>query len=164
MRRLAYGLLLALFYFLSAQRISFKRSPDIGRLLRDGELIGAGQTAVLHQNFYSYTNPTFEFPNHHWLAAVAAHTVSKAAGFEALNLLWITLAASAFLFYLTLAEQESGPLPAAIFASALLPLMASRPGIRPENFSLLLSAIFFYLLWCDYRSCDLHRLIRSSIY
>lgn len=157
MRRLAYGLLLALFYGLSAQRISFRRSPDIGRFLRDGELIGAGQTAVLHQNFYSYTNPTFEFPNHHWLAAVAAHTVSNAAGFEALNLLWITLAAGAFFLYLKLAERESGPLPAAIFAGAMLPLMASRQGIRPENLSLLLSAAFFYILWRDYRGTSSKR-------
>ena len=77
---------LAAYVLLSCQQISFRKSPDLGRLLRDGELMMAGQTAVLHQNFYSYTNPTAAFPNHHWLAELLAYGASSDRIREGLNL------------------------------------------------------------------------------
>jgi MFS family permease len=149
-RRGSYFLLLAAYVLLSCQQISFRKSPDLGRLLRDGELILAGQTAVLHQNFYSYTNPAAEFPNHHWLAAVLAYGASKLIGLEGLNLVYIALGAAAFFLYFRIAEREAGLPAATAFAAALMPLMIVRVGIRPEVFSMLLAAVFFTILWGIY--------------
>jgi hypothetical protein len=149
-RRTLYLLFLGAYVLLSCQLISFRKSPDLGRLLRDGELILAGQTAVLHQNFYSYTFPTSEFPNHHWLTAVLAFGASKFVGLEGLNLVYIALGAAAFLLYFRIAEREAGLLTAAAFAAALMPLMIVRAGIRPEVLSMLLVAVFFTVLWGIY--------------
>ena len=151
MRRVLYFLFLAGYILLSCQQISFRRSPDLGRLLRDGELVLAGQTAVLHQNVYSYTYPNAEFPNHHWLAAVLAYGASKVIGLEGLNLAYISLGAAAFFLYFRIAEREAGLPTAAAFAAALMPLTIVRSGIRPEVFSTLLVAVFFTVLWGIYR-------------
>ena len=157
MRRAWYFLFLVAYFLLSSQQISFRKSPDFGRLLRDGELILAGQTAVLHQNFYSYTYPATEFPNHHWLAAVLSYGTSKAAGLECLNLVWIGMGAAAFLLYLRIAERAAGQPTAAAFGAALMPLAIVRSGIRPEVFSMLLVAVFFTVLWNVY-----HRILAAG--
>jgi hypothetical protein len=150
--RQAFYLLFALAYILlSSQQISLRKSADLGRALRDGELVMAGQTAVLHQNFYSYTNPTAAFPNHHWLAELLAYGTSKAIGWEGLNLSYMALGAVALLLYFRIAEREAGLQVTAPFAAALLPLMIVRPGVRPEVFSMLLVAVFFNILWCVHR-------------
>jgi len=145
-RRAAYFLLLAAYVLLASQKLSFRRSPDLGRLLRDGELISAGETAVLHENFYSYTHPADPFPNHHWLSAVLTNAVSKEIGLAGLNLVYITMGAAAFFLYFRMAERKAGLRIAAAFGAALLPLMIVRPGIRPEIFSVLSLAVFFNVL------------------
>jgi hypothetical protein len=150
-RRALYFFFLAVYVLLSCQQISFRKSPDLGRLLRDGELILAGQTAVLHQNFYSYTNPTAPFPNHHWLAGVLSYEASQLLGLEGLNLIWIAMGAAAFFLYSWIAEREAGLPAAAAFSAVLMPLMIVRSGIRPEVFSMLLVAVFFTILWGVYR-------------
>jgi hypothetical protein len=150
-RRALYFFFLAVYVLLSCQQISFRKSPDLGRLLRDGELILAGQTAVLHQNFYSYTNPTAPFPNHHWLAGVLSYEASRLLGLEGLNLIWVAMGAAAFFLYFWIAEREAGLPAAAAFAAVLMPLMIVRSGIRPEVFSMLLVAVFFTILWRVYR-------------
>jgi hypothetical protein len=150
--RQAFYILLAVVYILlSSQQISLRKSPDLGRALRDGELVMAGETAVLHENFYSYTNPAAEFPNHHWLSELLAYGASKAAGWEGLNLCYMALGAAAFLLYFRIAEHEAGLLVTAPFAAALMPLMIVRSGVRPEVFSMLLLAVFFTVLWRVHR-------------
>ncbi len=151
MRRALYLLFLAAYVLLSCQQISFRKSPDLGRALRDGELVLSGRTAVLHENFYSYTNPTFEFPNHHWLAGVLAYGLSKAIGLAGLNLVYIGFGAAAFLLYFRIGEREAGLPVAAAFSAALMPLMIVRSGIRPEIYSMLLVAVFFAILWGVHR-------------
>ncbi len=114
-------------------------------------MVLGGQTAVLHENFYSYTNPTAAFPNHHWLSEVLTYAASKALGWEGLNLSYIGLGAVAFLLYFRIAEREAGLPVAATFAAALMPLMVVRSGVRPEVFSMLLVAVFFTVLWRVHR-------------
>ena len=151
MRKVIYVLLAAAYFLLSCQQISLRRSPDLGRALRDGELVLSGQTAVLHENFYSYTNATAEFPNHHWLAEVLIYGAAKAIGWEGLNLSYVALGAAAFFLYFRIAEREAGLQVAATFAFALMPLMIVRSGVRPEVFSILLMAVFFSVLWSVHR-------------
>jgi len=150
-RRVSSFLILAVYVVLSCQQISFRKAPDLGRLLRDGELVLAGQYAVLHQNYYSYTNPTSDFPNHHWLSAILAYGASKVFGLAGLNLVWIGMGAVTFLLYFWIAEREAGLPAAAAFGVALMPLTIVRTGIRPEVFSMLVVAIFFTVLWGVYR-------------
>src|ERR1700733_10248823 len=55
-RAAIWALLLASFWAFSFQRISFRTTAnDLGRHLRDGELLLRKTTAILHANFYSYT-------------------------------------------------------------------------------------------------------------
>ena len=151
MRQAFYIFFAVAYILLSSQQISLRKSPDLGRALRDGELVMAGETAVLRQNFYSYTNPTAEFPNHHWLSELLAYGASKAVGWEGLNLCYMALGAAAFLLYFRTAEHEAGLLVTAPFAAALMPLMIVRSGVRPEVFSMLLMAVFFTVLWRVHR-------------
>jgi hypothetical protein len=150
-RQAIYILFAVAYILLSSQQISLRKSPDLGRALRDGELVMAGETAVLHQNFYSYTNPAAEFSNHHWLSELLAYGASKAVGWEGLNLCYVALGAVAFLLYFRIGEHEAGLPVTAPFAAALMPLMIVRSGVRPEVFSMLLLAVFFTILWRVHR-------------
>ena len=61
--------------------------------LKNGELLlsstapGGTVWALLHTNFYSYSQPDLEFVNHHWLAGVIFFLVWKAGGFSGVNAL-----------------------------------------------------------------------------
>ncbi len=152
-RAVALFVLLAGFIVLSCQQISLRTSADdLGRHIRDGELILAGHAAdILHRNFYSYTNPDAVFLNHHWLMTVLLYLLWKPLGFPGLNAAYIAIGAIAFWLAFKIAEREAGFGIAAALAALYLPLIALRAGVRPEIFSTLLLWIFFTILWRIYR-------------
>jgi hypothetical protein len=155
MRRAVALLTLLLGYaVLSCQQVSLRTSADdLGRHIRDGELILAGHAAeILHRNFYSYTNPDSVFLNHHWLMTVLFYWLWKYTGMVGLNLVYVLLGAAAFLCCLRIAARESSPSTAAAIAALCLPLLAVRAGIRPEIFSTVMLWAFFTLLWGIHRA------------
>ena len=52
-------------------------TSDLGRHIKNGEMILDGQFGVLNTNFYSYTEPDYEFTNHHWGSGVIFYLFGK---------------------------------------------------------------------------------------
>lgn len=121
---------------------------DLGRFIRNGEYLLSGDwRAVLQTNFYSYTYSDFPFLNHHWATGAVFYLFHQMGGFLFLHLLAVALIFAAFLLLFKIAKKEAGLVVATILSLLLIPLMAYRKEIRPEIFSCLFSATFFYILW-----------------
>lgn len=145
---LIISLFLAGFYaILFAQPIHLE-TADLGRHLTNGAMIVEEKAwSVFTTNLYSYTNPDYPFVNHHWLGGVAFYLTERIAGLTGLSLLFIGTSLAAFLFFFSLAYREAEAGIAAIAALLLAPVIAYRTEIRPEVFSYLFAAIFFWILW-----------------
>jgi len=130
-------------------------TADLGRFIKNGEQIFSGNwQGVLQSNFYSFTHSQYPFLNHHWGTGVIFYLVQKAGGFIFLHLFSISLILTTFLLLFKMAKKEAGLVVATILSLILIPLMAYRKEIRPEIFSGLFSAIFFYILWA-YRNKEI---------
>lgn len=152
-----YSLLIAWFAITSAETIDLTLGgDDLGRHLKNGELLlsstapAGTASALLHTNFYSYTQPDLEFVNHHWLTGVIFFSVWKLGGFAGLNSFYILLGALVLALYLRMAHRAAGLALAVALALALMPILRLRASVRPEIFTLLMSGIFFWLLWKHY--------------
>jgi hypothetical protein len=139
-------LLLTWYGLFFSQRINLT-TADIGRHLRNGEFILKGQLEVLKTNFYSYTEPNFPFLNHHWGSGVIFYLVWKVFGFVGLSLFYLLLSLVVFYLFFVISEQESSFFWASLVSLLLIPLMAARREIRPEIFTYLFTALFFFLLF-----------------
>lgn len=126
-------------------------TADLGRHIKNGELVSSGQTNVLKTNFYSYTYSDFPVTNHHWVSGIVFYIVWKLSGFVGLHLFFITLSLAAFLVFFLLARQRAGAGLAALLSIFIIPLLLERDEIRPEVFSYLFAGIFFWLM-LKYRS------------
>jgi hypothetical protein len=119
---------------------------DIGRHIKNGELILNGQTSVLYKNFYSFTYPDYTFINHHWFFGVISYVIFHMSGFVGLSVFYILLLILTFLLAFDSARRYSN-FNFALFSSvAALLLLISRPEIRPEGFSVFFVALDFWLL------------------
>ena len=119
---------------------------DIGRHIKNGELVLSGQYEVLYKNFYSFTYPEYPFINHHWLFGVIAYSVYRMSTFEGLSVFYILLLILAFLLAFDSARRFSN-FSLAIFLSVVsFLLLVSRAEIRPEGFSVFFVVLDFYLL------------------
>ncbi len=127
-------------------------TADLGRHLKNGEIILSSLStpsrlaAILHTNFYSYVNFAFPFINHHWGSGVLFFIIWSAAGLTGLSLFFILLSIATFLIFFCVAYKNAGLKISATLAFFLIPLLAERVEIRPEIFSYLFAAIFFWLL------------------
>ncbi len=121
-------------------------NADLGRHLKNGEMILKGNFKVLKTNFYSYTYPDFPFLNHHWLGGVIFYLVFQLGGFLVLHLFFISLSLITFLIFFQITKKESNIQIAIILSLLLIPLIAHRKEIRPEIFSYFFSALFFWIL------------------
>jgi len=145
-------LLLAWLGFLMAQKIDLA-AADLGRHLENGKWIVENhfnlfeKNSPVHENFYSYTNPDFPVPNHHWGSGVIFFGIFKLTGFSGLSVFYILLTLLAFSIFFHLAKRESNFTVAVLVSFFLLPLIAERQEVRPEIFSCLFAAIFFWVLW-----------------
>ncbi len=143
-------LMLAWSGLLVARKIDLT-TADLGRHIMNGEIIVTGAPAdvwaVLHTNFYSYTNTNFPFINHHWLTGVVFYLLYQAGGFNLLSIFYIVFTVITFAIFFRLAQKQSNTLIAAILSVLLLPIITSRKEIRPEVFSYLFCGIYYWLLW-----------------
>src|SRR5580658_1604193 len=71
---------------------------DLGRHIKNGELILQGNWDVLYKNYYSYTNPEYPFINHHWFFGVFCYVLWHYFGFSGLSFIYLIL--ELFTFYL----------------------------------------------------------------
>lgn len=118
---------------------------DIGRHIKNGELILKGNTDVLYKNFYSYTHPEYPFINHHWFFGVISYVVFHLGGFEALSVFYIILLIGTFLLAFDSARRYSNFMGAVFISTACFMIIASRTEIRPEGFSVFFVALEFWL-------------------
>jgi len=138
-----YGLFLA-------QKINLT-TADLGRHIKNGDMILMGKWDNLYTNFYSYTHPDYPVFNHHWGSGVIFFLLEKAVGFWGLSLFYILLSLTVFLIFFRLSWQMAGFQISAITSFFLIPLIAERVEVRPEIFTYLFSGLFFWLLW-QYRN------------
>ena len=80
---------------------------DIGRHIKNGELILSGHSEVLYKNFYSFTYPDYPFINHHWFFGVISSVFSRMSGFEGLSVFYIFLLVLTFLLAFDSARRYS---------------------------------------------------------
>lgn len=121
-------------------------TADLGRHIKNGELILAGESKVFTSNFYSYTAPDYPFVNHHWASGVLFYWIYKWGGFPGLSFFYIGLLLASFAVYFFLAKNLSSYSFAFFFSVLALPLMCDRLEIRPEGITTLLTGLYLYLL------------------
>jgi len=119
---------------------------DIGRHIKNGELILSGTSAVLYKNFYSFTNPDYPFINHHWFFGIIAYGLFHLSGFKGLSIFYILLLVFAYVLAFDSARRYSNSIFSIFLCVAALILAASRPEIRPEGISVFFTALDFWLL------------------
>ena len=143
--KLALLLILAVYGLFLARPLNLV-TADLGRHIKNGELILSGHYEVLKTNYYSYTQSDFPVLNHHWLSGVIFYAVWKISGFDGLHLFFIFLSLAAFLIFFDIARKKTGVGLAAVMAIFIIPLLLERDEIRPEIFSYLFSGIFLWLM------------------
>lgn len=139
--------LLLIWYSLFLIRPIDLTTADLGRHLKNGELILQGNFQHLSENYYSYTYPDFPFTNHHWGSAVIFYLVLQLTGFAGLHLFYVVASFIIFTLFFILAKKEAGLGLASIISFLVLPLIAERSEVRPEIFTYLFVSLFFWLLW-----------------
>ncbi len=148
---------------LLAQKIDLPVA-DLGRHIKNGEILihphlasplkgEEGEEGIwqirwqlLNTNFYSYTEPEHNFVNHHWLSGVVFYLVHQAWGFEGLSVFYILLVSLAFFVCLKTAKNVSNWTVALGVGVLVLPIITQRVEIRPEGFTYLFLAVFYWVL------------------
>ncbi len=137
--------LLGALCLLWAQPINFT-AVDIGRHIKNGQLLLQGQTDLLYKNYYSFTCPGYAFINHHWFFGVVSYFLWKVIGFNGLSITYVAMLLAAFLLFFQSARRYAS-FPVVFFLSAIsVTVLCDRREIRPEGFSTLAMGIYFYLL------------------
>ncbi|MDD5547637.1 MAG: hypothetical protein PHN74_01915 [Candidatus Pacebacteria bacterium] len=122
-------------------------TADLGRHLKNGEMIMGGEFPVLKTNFYSFSQPEFSTTNHHWLSGALFFITYKISGFAGLSAFFTFISFITFLLFFLIARKKAGIGVAGLISLLIIPLLASRTEIRPEALSYLLAGIFLYILW-----------------
>ena len=140
-----------------SQQIDFTRI-DLGRHLENGKIVWQNPQ-VLFQNFYSYTQPSFVFINHHWLSGVIFYLLYSFGGFKLLIIFNILLALANFLLAFNLAKRKSNFYLSSLTALPAIYLLSERVEIRPEIFSYLLIIVIWTLIDNTSRDQNWRRLL-----
>ena len=119
---------------------------DLGRHIKNGELITQGQWTVLYKNYYSYTCPQYPFINHHWLFGVFCYVLWYFFGFTGLSLSYLLIELLTFLLFFYCWRRFSDFSVLCAFGLLSFPLICGRSEIRPEGFSYLFCGLFCYLI------------------
>ena len=139
-------LLLAWYGFFLLHKVDLT-TADLGRHIKNGEMVLKGDFGILGSNFYSYTEPNFPVVNHHWGSGVIFYLIWKIFGFKGLSFFYLLISLIIFYLFFRLAEKESNFNIPLIVSLLVIPLIAQRTEIRPEIFSYLFIALFIWILW-----------------
>ncbi len=151
--RIAKFVLFVLLLFWSGIFLSHKidlTTADLGRHIRNGDILlngsASGRSGILNTNFYSYTMPEKEFANHHWLSGVYYYLVQTSFGFQGQSVFYVLFALGSITLFFDVARRKSNFWIAFTTGIIVLPLVVKRAEVRPEVFTLFLTAVFFWLL------------------
>jgi hypothetical protein len=137
--------ILFIYIFLSYCQKQNLLTADLGRHIKNGEYFLEHYQPIV-TNYYSYTQTEFPTRTHHWGAGVIYYILYKIGGFGFLGLLNVLLYSAAFLLFFKIALRKSNYIFSIFFSLLSLPLIIWRLEIRPEVFSYLFVAIYYYLL------------------
>lgn len=141
-----------LFILLVIYAIIFLAQPinlttaDLGRHLKNGQLFFENGL-IPATNLYSYTYPHYPFTNHHWGFGVVSYLIFKLTGFVGVSIFFIAAGLVTFYLFFDVARKSSNFYIATILSLLIMPIGGSRTEIRPEVFSYLFAAVFFWVLW-----------------
>lgn len=130
------------------QKTNFAAS-DLGRHLMNGSII-LESGSVFQDNHYSYTNPDFVAPNHHWLFGVVASSAFSLWSFQGVTLVVALVYWLGVMLSLFLASRVASSWSALAAGVLLLPIMAMRVETRPDALSMLFlstTLILCYWIW-----------------
>lgn len=144
LQALMFVLLLALVFVIFYQKVEFS-SSDLGRHLENGRLVFS-QGELLRSNFYSYTETSHPFINHHWAAGLIFFAIYSIGGFKLLSIFNILLGLVIFSLFFLLAKKRSNFLTAALLSLPVIFLLSGRVEPRPEMFSYLFLALAWLVL------------------
>lgn len=143
-RNLTFSALFLTVAILSLRQIHLV-TADLGRHITNGKEL-LENSAVLNTNFYSYTYPEEPFVNHHWGSGLLFYGIHQWLGFEGLSFFHMTLTVTAFALIFLVSKNLTSTTDAALASLVVLPLLISRSEIRPELFSFVMTAGFYYIL------------------
>lgn len=138
-------LLLLFFYLVLLLKPITLTTSDLGRHLTNGKIL-SNNLEILSTNFYSYTNPSYPFVNHHWLSGILFYNIEQLFGFTGLSIFFGVISLLTLYLFFDSAKRISNIWVVITLLIFSLPVIVSRTEIRPEIFSYLLAAIFFWLL------------------
>jgi hypothetical protein len=148
---------LSVFVFLSVIYALFLLHPidltleDLGRHLINGKVVWQ-HPAVLYTNFYSYTQPTHPFVNHHWLSGAVFYFLVSHGSIEVLTASYFLMMLVGLYFFLRRMVDRGGMRWAAMVAPLGLLFLAERHIVRPEGFGYVFLLCFLFLLDCAERA------------
>ncbi|PJA94176.1 MAG: hypothetical protein CO133_00360, partial [Candidatus Komeilibacteria bacterium CG_4_9_14_3_um_filter_37_5] len=88
MQILLFSLVLIIFVVLLAQKINLS-AVDLGRHIKNGELILNGNWEIFNTNYYSYTHGDYLFINHHWLSGIVFYLLNLLGGMTLVSLFFV---------------------------------------------------------------------------
>lgn len=144
-RIVALACLTLVFAVITTQKINL-HTADLGRHIKNGEIF-VKEHKIPKNNYYSFTHPDAPFLNHHWGSGVVFYLVKSAVGFSGLSIFNTSLNLIAFILFFYIAWKYSRFEIAFVASLLCILLLSTRTEIRPESFSHLFMAVFFFLLW-----------------
>lgn len=134
-----YGSLLAF-------KMNLPAADDLPRQIKIGEELVQGNFDILYHNVFSYTEPEHRFYNHHWFSCVIFYLLYQLVGWVGLGVFktLIFLMAFSLVFFAALRKADFWLVACLSFPAIII--LSERMGLRPEVFSYLFVASYFYLL------------------
>lgn len=125
-------------------RSDYSFDQDLGRHIKLGEIISE-TGAVPKTNLFSYTFPSFNFINHHYLFEVWAYQGQKLVGVEGLLAAKIFLVLLSLLLICAVSGRKNYLLLLSI-GYIFLHTLRGRTDLRPEIFSFLFTSLTYFIL------------------
>jgi hypothetical protein len=141
-----FVLILAFYSSFLIYKIKLPAADDLPRQIKIGQEVLHGNFDIFYKNVFSYTDPDFTFYDHHWLSGVAFYILDVFVGWNGLSVFKVLILLLAFsIVFKTSLKKADFWLVALVSIPAIL-ILRERTGLRPEVFSYLILALFFYIL------------------
>ena len=141
-----FFVLLSFLGLLITYKIPLPAAEDLPRQMANGRDILQGNFEVLTSNFYSYTEPSHYFANHHWLYGVFAYLLHGAVGWSGMVIFKILFIFATFSLLFLTALRKADFWLVSLFSVPTIIMIAGRSGLRPELFGYFFVVVYIYFL------------------